>query len=180
MNTAPAGFFGVDVNAMDASNKLPFFPKDFIGTVRVVACKGITVRAGHRAFIAELEVITTNLPETVRLGGKYSWFQSLKEPGTAYPACLGFLYACLGKDQVRDKVEIDTKIKPQQDKYLNMAVNENPALFNGKCNILAGAVVNLQTNNKKMKDKITDFTVHNFSPCAVPTSTTSTASTAAV
>ncbi len=166
--TAPAGFFTPQANGMDASNKLPFFPKDFIGTVRVARCKGITVRdGGHRAFIAELEVVTSNMPETVRVGGRYSWFQSLKEVGTAYPACIGFLHACLGLDAVRDKAKIDA-LKAQQDTYLNMAVNEDITQYGGKINILGGQLVNLQTANKKLKDKVTDFTLHTWSPYVAP------------
>src|ERR1019366_4783849 len=178
-NTAPQGFFQPDVNTHDASNKLPFFPRDFIGVVKVVACKGITVReGGHRAFIAELEVETSNLPETVRIGGKYSFFHSLKEPGTAYPAVIAFLYAALGLDQVRDKVKIDTQVKPRQDQYLNMAINDNPALFGGKVNILAGARMNLQTANKVTKKTKQDFTIHNFSPLHVaPAATPAPAAT---
>jgi hypothetical protein len=163
MNTAPAGFFSPQVNGMDASNKLPFFPAGFIGDVEVIACKGITTRAGERAFIAELRVLSSNMPDTVRLDGKYSWFQGLKEPGTAYPACIGFLYACLGLDQSRDKEKIDTTVKPRQDAYLNMAVNEDLKQFGGKINILAGAKVRVQTATKKTKAGA-DFTVHNFSP----------------
>ena len=166
--TAPAGFFTPDANNFDASNKLPFFPKDFIGTVKVHLCKGITVRnGGHRAFVAELEVCSSNLPETVRVGARYSWFQSLKEPGTAYPACIGFLHACLGLDPVRDKEKI-VAIKPQQDTYLNMAVNDDITKYGGKINILGGQYVNLQTSNKKLKDKVTDFTLHTWSPYIAP------------
>jgi hypothetical protein len=171
----PAGFFSSDINNQDASSKLPHFPRDFIGTVKVVACKGITQReGGHRAFIAELEIESSNIPDTVRVGGKYSWFQSLKEPGTAYPACIAFLYAALGLDSVRDKVKIDTQIKPVQDKYLNMAINDNPALYDGKVNILAGQRLNLQTSNIVTKKEKKDFTIHNFSP-ASPLATTAAA-----
>jgi hypothetical protein len=162
-NTAPAGFFSPDVNNQDASSKLPYFPPNFIGVVKVAACKGITTREGQRAFIAELEVVTSNLPETVRVGGKYSWFQSLKEPGTAYPACISFLYACLGLDTTRDAVKIRESVKPQQDKYLNTAVSEK--------NILGGAMVNLQTSNIQKKRSPGDFTVHNFSPYVAPAAT---------
>jgi hypothetical protein len=155
MNTAPQGFFS-GTNGMDASNKLPYFPAGFVGKVRVDACKGITERAGTRAFIAEVTVLESNLPN-VFVNGKYSWFQRIR-PGsedTAYQACIGFLYACLGLDQNRDKAKIQTEIKPKQDQYLNNAVSE--------ANPLAGTVVGLQTANKKMKDKVSDFTIHSWS-----------------
>jgi hypothetical protein len=161
MQTAPAGFFSPDVNTMDGTSKYPFFPAGFIGRVKVSACKGITRRNGERAFIAELDVLSSNLPN-VQVGGRYSWFQSLKEPGTAYPACIAFLYACLGLDSGRDKAKIEIEIKPRQDAYLNAAVNENPALYGGKTNVLAGAEIMLQTSSKKTKNN-TDFTLHAFS-----------------
>lgn len=155
MNTAPAGFFSPQINGMDASSKLPFFPAGYIGTVRIAACKGITKRDGGRAFIAELEIVTSNLPETVRVGGKYSWYQDLKEPGTAYPACIAFLYAALGLDPQRDKAKIDAEVKPRQDAWLNAAVSDK--------NPLAGAPLVLQTSIKPKKNG-DPFTLHNFSP----------------
>jgi hypothetical protein len=168
MNTAPQGFFSPQINGMDASSKLPFFPRDFIGVVKVAACKGITTREGKRAFVAELEVVTSNLPETVRVGGKYSWYQDLTEVGTSYPACVSFLYACLGVDPIKDKTKIDTQIKAVQDQYLNAAVNDDPKSCGGKVQILAGALLNLQTSNKVTKKMQKDFTLHNFSPYIAP------------
>jgi hypothetical protein len=163
MNTSPAGFFSPKINGMDSSSRLPFFPADFIGPIKVSACKGITRRDGARAFIAELEVLQSNLPEAVRVGGKYSWYQGLTEADTAYPACIGFLYACLGLDRIRDKAKIEAEVKPKQDIWLNKAIDEGPG---GQ--VLAGAVLLLQTSNKKLKDGKTDFTVHNFSPYVAP------------
>lgn len=140
-------------NNVDPSSKLPFFPTDFIGRVKVDSCKGITQRDGTRAFIAEMTVLSSNLPN-VYVNGRYSWFQSLKEPGTAYPACIGFLYACLGLDPARDKAKIE-QVKPKQDDYLNQAVSDK--------NILGGAEINLQTSTKMTKAK-KEFTLHAFSP----------------
>lgn len=167
MNTAPAGFFSPQANEMDASSKLPFFPKDFVGLVKVDRCKGITTRAGKRAFIAELEVVTSNLP-SVQVGAKHSWYQDLTEVGTAYPACIGFLYACLGLDQAKDKAKIDATVKPKQDQYLNMAVNEDPGQFGGKMNILKGATLMLQTAEKEKKRSAGVFTLHIFTPAPQP------------
>lgn len=143
-------FAGAD--GLDPSSKLPNFPPGFMGSVRIDQTKGITRRDGQRAFIAELTVMESNMPETIRIGGKYSWFQSLKEPGTAYPACISFLYAALGLDSARHKTYIETHIKPAQDSWLNRAANEN---------VLAGSEVRLQTALKKTKAN-TDFTVHLF------------------
>lgn len=155
-----SNFFSAAANTMDGTSKLPFFPAGFVGDVRVVACKGIITRKKDPAFIVELEVLSSNLAGVVHVGGRYSWFQSLKEEGTAYPSCIAFLYACLGLDPQRDKTKIDTEVKSKQDKWLNSAVNENPAL--GPTNVLAGATLRLQTANKKLKDGVSDFTLHNF------------------
>lgn len=163
MNTAPAGFFSPKANEMDASSKLPFFPSGFIGDVKVAVCKGITKRdGGERAFIAELEVLTSNLP-AVQVGAKHSWYQGLREPDTAYKACIGFLYACLGLDQTRDKAKIGAEIKPYQDKFLNDAVSD--------ANPLGGRKLRLQTSTIKTK-KNTDFTIHNFTPYVAPAAPT--------
>ena len=155
-NAAPAiaGFFS-GTNGLDATNKYPFFPSGFIGDLQVDATKGIVRRNGEKAFLVEFTVISSNLPE-VYVGGKYTWFQSLKEPGTSWPSCIAFLYACLGLDSNRDKAEIDAKVKPHQDHYLNTACAQNA---------LAGAKVRLQTAVKKTKAG-GDFTLHTFSPAA--------------
>jgi hypothetical protein len=150
----PANYFS-GANGLDASSKLPFLPPGFIGRVRVDTTKGIATRKGDRAFVAELTVLTSNIPDRVFVDGKYSWYQSLKEPGTAYPTCIAFLYAALGLDQQKHKEFITAKIKPAQDNYLNQAANAN---------ILAGAEMILQTANKKLKDGISDFTLHSFAP----------------
>jgi hypothetical protein len=148
---------------MDASSKLPWFPANFSGRLRVDCCKGINTRAGIRAYIVEFTVLTSNLaslpptdPACVPVGSRRSWFQSLKEPGTAFPSCIAFLYAALGVTQANDQVKIDAEIKPHQTKWLQDSMSED--------NVLAGAEVLLQTSNKKLKDKVTDFTLHTWSP----------------
>jgi len=153
-------------DGMEPSLKYPNFPINFIGRLRIDATKGVTTRTGDRAFIAELSVLSSNLPDTVRVGGKYSWYQSLKEPGTAYPSCIAFLYAALGLDSVKHAAYIAKEIKPNQDTWLNKAANEN---------CLAGSEVHLQTSLKRKKgfapsqvpmhDK-GDFTLHTFAPTA--------------
>ncbi len=150
---APVNYFSGS-NGMDASAKLPFFPAGFLGRVAVDQTKGITQRDGSRAFIAELTVLESNMADRVFVGGRYSWFQSLKEPGTAYPACISFLYAALGLDAAKHKAAIDSQIKPNQDAWLNSCSNANP---------LKGAEIRLQTTNKKTKAG-GDFTLHAFSP----------------
>lgn len=150
----PVNFF-TGSNGMDASSTLPYFPAGFVGRIRVDATKGITTRKGKRAFLGEFTVLTSNLPEQVFVGGRYSWFQDLTEPGTAYPACIGFLYAALGLEPTKHKAYIDTEVKPKQDQWLNSCAN-TPSF-------IAGAEINLQTANKKTKAN-TDFTLHAFAP----------------
>jgi hypothetical protein len=183
MNTQPTGFFNESINNMDASSKLPFFPKDFIGRLRVDVCKGITTRKGERAYIVEFTVLTSNL-DTVYVGGRYSWYQSLKEQDTAYPSCVAFLYACLGLDPARDRTKIDKEVKPKQNVWLDQSVNDDAT--KGPVQILVGSEIMLQTAIKKVKEakmmtleeaeklgKV--FTLHSFSPAPAATDTAATA-----
>lgn len=157
-NTAPAGFFSPKINEFDGASKYPWFPVGFQGRIKVAACKGITTRKGDRAFIAEVDVLSSNLQE-VQVGGRYSWYQKLTEEGTAWPAVLSFLYACLGLDMGRDKAKIEAEIKPKQNLWLNQAINDDPK--QGKVQILAGQELLLQTSNKPKKDG-SPFTLHTF------------------
>lgn len=157
----PTGFFSGS-NGLDPSSRLPYLPMNFNGRVRILACKGITKRGtSEKAFIAEMEVLTSNLAHLppddksyVAVGSRRSWYQGMKEPLTAYPSVISFLYACLGVVQGRDQAQIDKDIKPVQDKWLNRAVSdENP---------LADAEVNVQTANKPTRAG-NDFTLHTWS-----------------
>jgi hypothetical protein len=166
MNTQPQGFFGERTNQLDANNKLPNFPVDFVGRCRIDACKGITTGKGDRAFIAELTVLTSNRPD-VFVGGRYSWFQGNLQgqyADTAAQACIGFLLAAINPNPT----DLATDVKPRQAEYLNAAIDE-------KRQLLRGMEVNLQTSEKKKKDgkmlsieecrtKGLIFTLHTFSP----------------
>jgi hypothetical protein len=161
--SAPAGFFS-GTNGLDPSSKLPYFPANFSGEVQLDACKGITSRSGDRAFIAEVTVLTSNLaalaPEDesyVAVGSRRSWYQSMKETGTGYPACIGFLYAAMGLDKNKDRAKIEAEVKPHQDRMLNAAVSDK--------NPLAGARMHLDTSGITTK-KGSLFTLHNFMPVA--------------
>ncbi len=149
-------------NGIDPSSKLPWFPPNFTGRVRVDACKGIVTRDHERAFIAEVTVLSSNLsdlapsdPSYVAVGSRRTWYQGLKETGTSYPACIGFLYAMLGLSTQRDQAKIDADIKPNQDKWLNSIISDS--------NPMQGAEVNLQTSTILTKAK-TPFTLHNWTP----------------
>jgi hypothetical protein len=170
---APVGFFS-GTNNLDASSKLPNFPAGFTGVVKVDLCKGITSRVGKRAFIAEVTVLESNLTDSadkrVSVGSRYSWYQDLSEPGTSYPSCIGFLYACLGISKAANPDEV-AKVLPKQDEYLNKAVDE-------KTNLLGGSIIGLQTSliltkqgkaKAALDPKFTPikgdvFTLHTFTP----------------
>ncbi len=195
MNTQPQGFFTDRANALNASSKLPNFPIDFVGRVRVDLCKGITTNKGP-AFIAEFTVLTSNKPDSVYVGGRYSWFQGNLQgqySDTAYQACIGFMLAAMGLDEGRDAKEIESE-KHNQSPMLNAIISDNaknvfpfqkrqpdgslkPDPKSGFVNPLAGAEVNLQTSEKKKKlgkeltieacrEKGLIFTLHSFSPVA--------------
>lgn len=173
MNTEPQAFFTDRANQLDASNKLPFFPADFVGRVRVDLCKLITTGKGVRAFIAEVTVLTSNRPD-VYVGGRYSWFQKNLDgqyADTAYQSIIGLIHACFGLDQARDKAKIDGSMKMNNAAYMNAAINDKPETVfvlqlrqpDGTykpvkktgpemVNILGGSEVLLQTGEKKMKE----------------------------
>lgn len=161
-NTAPAGFFS-GANGLDPSNKLPWFPPNFNGRCRVDVCKKKFPRAGGRAFIAELTILTSNLShldpihkDYVAVGARHSWYQSIgADASTGYAACIGFLYACIGLDKNQDRNKIEVEIKPHQEKWLDRAVSEE--------NALQGAEILVQTSTIITK-KSEPFTLHNFMP----------------
>lgn len=187
---APTAMPFAGTDGMDGSSKLPWFPVDFQGTLQVDLCKSITPRGKPAAYIVEFTVVESNRPD-VYVGGRYSWYQGLGEPGTAYPACIAFLYSCLGLDSVRDKAKIESEIKRNQDAYLNASCCEVPNQpFTLKradgstvqaciAQHLRGARVRLQTSEKAKKDfknmPIAEararggvFTLHTFSPAPAP------------
>jgi hypothetical protein len=149
--------FFSNADNLDPSNKLPFMPPKFRGRVRVDVCKGVTKRNGDKMFLCEFTVLSTNLPETVSVGGRHSWSQNMKEVETATRACISFLYAALGLDPSRDKARIDSEVKPKQNMLLNNAASD--------ANPLAGAEVDLQTDEITTKAN-KPFTVHTFSAVA--------------
>lgn len=190
---APQGFFPEKVNNMGASNKLPFFPMDFVGRLRIDCTKGFTSPAGKRAYIAEFTVLTSNHP-AVFVGGRYSWYQGIDPlmADTAYQACIAFLLAALGLDPSKDAAQIQKEFAPNQAAYLNASCNENPEQVftfeefdaqgnptvvnrKGLVNIFRGREIMLQTSEKKKKagkkmeiaearEKGEVFTLHSFSP----------------
>lgn len=147
------GYFS-GANNRDATQKAPYFTPGFLGKVRVCKCLWLEARDGKKAFIAECEVLETNMPEEHPVGTRRSWYQNMTERDTGLSACILFLYATQGidKDKHLDKV---AKIKPMQEQMLEAAVDE-------KQNALAGATVGLETSNIVTKKKKENFTVHRF------------------
>lgn len=184
MNTQPQGFFN-GTNGKDASNKLPYFPAGFLGRLNIDNVKGITNLEGQRAYIVEFTVETSNMPDKVFVGGRYSWYQALnpKQLDTAYGACIAFLYAALQYDPARDQAKINAEVKPRQDFLLNSSISDVPIPANPQlgtpalpAQYLRNSKVLLQTSEKPTKagkgmpieqaraTKGALFTLHTFSP----------------
>ena len=108
MNTTPTGFFAGTDN-LDASSKLPYLPPTFSGICRVDLCKGISVRKGGRAFIAELTVLTSNLDHLDPSDSKYVAIGSLLR------VALGVAYA---KYQVGKRPVFPKQGKPLPQPYV--------------------------------------------------------------
>lgn len=153
---ATDNFFSNDVNGLDASSKLPYFPANFLGIVKVDAIKAIRPRAGGRAYCVEFSVESSNIPD-VFVGGRYSWYQKIPDVDaqTALGNIIGFLLAAVGLDPTRDAAKIAAEVKPNQQRILNDSCSSRQPL--------AGARVQLQTKVIVTKAKKQDFTLHAFS-----------------
>lgn len=156
-----SNFFSSKVDNMDASNRYPWLPADFLGTVKIDACKGIPLFEGGRAFIVEMVILTSNRPD-VHVGGKYSWMQKFnpKNEETANQACIGFLYAAL--QLTAAQTDAIARVKPKQSQYLNNACSDAQPF--------SGTIVSVQTSEKPLKSGPTAknpkgvFTLHTWSP----------------
>ena len=109
-------------------------------------------RSSGKAFIVELEIVESNHPD-VKVGSKYSWFQSMRDLDVAMPAIKEWLAAVSGinpRDRVRVKNELDGKIVA----VIEAAIEDN---------VLEGERVWCETFSKKTKKNL-DFTCHVWSP----------------
>lgn len=136
-----------------------YLPPKFLGKVRVESVQEYKTRTKGDAFIAELEVVESNLPE-VAVGGVYSWFQKMNE--SAPREIKNFLAACKGFDPYAPgAADAFSRAFPKKE------LAELYAAAVGEGNALGDTVLSVETYGKKTKAK-TDFTVHRFTPAEQP------------
>ena len=128
----------------------------FIGTVEVERTIVKATRAKGDAFIVEMRVIDTNMPEDHPVGQKVSWYQALKDKDIAFPAIKAWAAACAGY-KTTQKDEIDEEVSPVLKDMMVLATDKPDA------NDFIGIQLHVETVLIKTK-KDTDFTRHNWEP----------------
>jgi hypothetical protein len=130
---------------------------NFSGKVKVVRTLAKLTRAQGMAFIVELEVLESNLPDEHPVGSKVTWFQKLIDKDIAFPAIAAWAAACAGYE-LHQKDDIKEKLMPHLQDIMTEATDnpDNNAFVNSK--------LHLETTPVKTKKDNRDFTRYDFSP----------------
>lgn len=140
----------------DTFERGKYMQPGFHGLVRVRRTMAKETRKSGVAFIVELEVITTNMPDKHPEGSKGTWFQKMTDKAVAFPAIKAFASACAGIP-VHDKETIKREIDPHLEAIMDAATeNEEDNDFIGVTLILDTEQIKTQKNQ--------DFTRYDFSP----------------
>lgn len=129
----------------------------FKGLVRVKRTIAKPTRGSGIAFIVEMEVVTTNVPEKHPVGTKVTWFQKMIDLDIAFPAIKAWAAACVGLG-IHQKVQIEQTLGGEVLEELMAHATDNED-NNEFINILLG----LETTDVKTKTG-GDFTRYDFSP----------------
>ena len=132
----------------------------FNGVVMVMRTLGKETRSSGLAFIVELKVMSTNLPEEHPVGQKATWFQKMTDKSVAFPAIAAWAAACAGY-QPHEKERIKADVFPHLRETMKHAT-DNP-----DDNSFIGVQLRLQTTMVTTK-KGGDFTRYDFSPYEPP------------
>jgi hypothetical protein len=133
-----------------------YFTDGFNGLVEVRRTLAKATRASGLAFIVEMVVVETNLPEKHPVGWTGSWFQKMTDKDVAFSAILAWAAAMCGFS-VTQRQEIDQQLKPHLQEIMTNATN------NPETNPFVGKRVRLECTQKKTKND-RDFTRYDFSP----------------
>ncbi len=136
-----------------------YLPAGFNGDVKIKRCQLHKGFQADEAFIAEFEILSTNMPGKVDEGTSASWYQGkLNHPkmrGTALGEVKGFVAAVCGIDP-RDAKAIKERVDPELVALMEAVTGEE--------NAFEGRTVHVETWNKVTKEQKKDFTKHAFSP----------------
>jgi hypothetical protein len=144
-----------------------FFEAGFNGIVRVSKTIYKQTRAKGVAFIVELDVEETNMPDQHPVGSKGSWYQSMNDKDVAFSAVLEWVAACLeiGKHQKEEIEQLKTGKNEETGKLVLIELLDH-AINAPDTNEFVGTRLRLSTRMRKTKAN-TDFTVYDFTPFAV-------------
>lgn len=135
-----------------------YLKPNFVGMVEVERTILKRTRAIGDAFIVEMRVIETNMPEEHPVGQKVSWFQKLADKDVAFPAIKAWAAACAGY-KMTQKDAIEEEVSPVLKEMMELATDKPDA------NDFIGIQLHVETVQVKTRaDK--DFTRHNWEPVA--------------
>jgi hypothetical protein len=133
-----------------------YMEANFIGVVEIKKTLAKETLKNGMAFIVEMVVVETNMPEKHPKDQKVTWYQGLKDKTVAFPAIAAWAAACLGFSP-SDKEHVKNEVQP----LLPAAMKE--ATDSPEDNPFIGVKLKLSTILVKTK-KGGDFTVYNFEP----------------
>lgn len=143
-----------------------YLPSGFNGVVRIKRCHFHKGFEQDLAFIAEYEVIESNMPG-IAVGASYSWYQGKLEDKkmrtTALGEIKGFIAAVIGIDP-GNKSAVDAEVAPQLRTLIGNGLGDTEALITGTANGFEGECVHVETWNKVTRENKKDFTKHKFTP----------------
>lgn len=143
------GLFQGMESAQVGQGGIYFTPGKYL--VEVVKCFCLRSRKREDLFIVEFLIHESDSPDR-GVGTKASWVVNFKQDA-ALGNIKGFLAACNGIDP--DNTEMVTAEITEEVSEYAVDEEENP---------LAGTKVRLVAVNKKLKDGVSDFTLHLWSP----------------
>lgn len=130
----------------------------FRGVVEIKRTILKKTRAVGLAFIVELRIVETNMPEQHAVGSKATWFQKMSDLSVALPAIKGWAAACAGF-YPHEKDAIESEVEPE----LEGALDQATAAGNETDNAFTGILLRLETEQIKTKND-RDFTRYDWEP----------------
>jgi hypothetical protein len=129
----------------------------FNGLVRVKRTIAKATRGSGLAFIVEMEVVTTNIPNIHPVGAKVTWFQKMVDLDIAYPAIKAWAAACVGLG-IQQKAQIEEAFAGEVlEELMTYATDHEDS------NEFVNILLHLETVMVKTKAG-GDFTRYDFSP----------------
>lgn len=142
-----------DAEIFDRGN---YVKPGFRGEVEIKRTLAKNTRQTGLAFICEMQVLKTNMPDQHPVGQKVTWFVKLANKDTAFPNIAAWAAACAGYEP-HDRDAVKNNVMPVLKDLMEYAT-DNPDE-----NDFVGQKVKLETVATLTKDK-RDFTRYDFAP----------------